>query len=636
MNREQFDALVQRVERTYAQRPVRLRLRIAAYLALSYALFLGWVLLALVPGGALILAGSAERGTDVWWLFGFGVALMLGLGGWALSVFRVKLEPPEGVEVKRGTAPALFDLLDELRHVLKSAKFHTVLVDGRCNAAVVQTARLGVFGWQRNYLLLGLPLLDSLSREELRAVLAHEFTHLSAQHGRFGAWIYRLRASWEKVFDALAKQERGRLSLRPILGKFIDWFWPRFHAHAFVLSRANEYVADRGSAQTTGVEHIASALLRSEYYGRLLEEKAWPDVWLEANRLQEPVPEVFDRIVERVRGGAAPEESRRWVEQAFRRTTTNADTHPCLTERLRALGFLPADLERGVFPPAPLAPAPSATEAVFGPAALGLRRELGRRWQKLVLPRWKEVHARAGALQHRLASIDRAVAAPESDVDSLWDKARMTIDLENDAAAEPMLRQILTLHSRHAPANFCLGRHLLTGGNEEGVLFLQTAMDVDEDLVVQGCEMLIEHHRRHGREAAIRELMLRLDAHEAALKSAREECSNVSARDTFIPHGLEAAQVEAAAAIFRQVPEIRSVRVARKQLHAIRKQRLFVVSVKMGFRWFGGGENDHALIARLTRELKLPGRTLIIAPGGIWAAVSRKVCRVPGAEIYRR
>src|SRR5436190_1858633 len=79
-------------------------------------------------------------------------------------------------------ARELTALMDELRSAIR-CRVDRVLLTADFNASVQQVPRLGLFGWSRRYLLIGLPLLEVLSREELRVVLAHEFAHLSAEHG---------------------------------------------------------------------------------------------------------------------------------------------------------------------------------------------------------------------------------------------------------------------------------------------------------------------------------------------------------------------------------------------------------------------------------------------------------------------
>lgn len=279
MTREEFDRLVRAVENGVGRRPAALRWRVAWLAALGYALLLaGLLVVVLVAGGFFAVMYWADReGKIVCGVIG-GIILV----GGGLTVLRgllVRLPPPEGVPLHRAQTPELFAMLDELRQQLRCVPFHHVHIVPAHNASVVQVPRLGVLGWSRNFLLLGLPLLDGHSLAEVRAILVHEFAHLSRQHGRFSHWIYRLRRSWETIFTQLSQQQmRGQLSARLLLLRCFNFFWPRFNAHAFVFSRANEYEADSVAARLAGTDHIATALIRLAMQDRLLEEDFWPEL----------------------------------------------------------------------------------------------------------------------------------------------------------------------------------------------------------------------------------------------------------------------------------------------------------------------------------------------------------------------
>ena len=79
----------------------------------------------------------------------------------------------------------------------------------------------------------------------------------------------------------LAQNPPGKLA--SLLTWFLGWFWPRFNASAFVLSRAQEYEADAAAARATSAPALASALQRLVVDGPLLDERLWAKVFLLAN-----------------------------------------------------------------------------------------------------------------------------------------------------------------------------------------------------------------------------------------------------------------------------------------------------------------------------------------------------------------
>jgi Zn-dependent protease with chaperone function len=349
------------------------------------SIFFAMAALAGMPGGMFPAAVGALI------LVGGSVAIIRGL--------RVKLDPPKGRKTTRAETPALFEMLDSLAEKAGAPVFHEVLIVDDYNAGVIQYPRLGLLGWPRNYLLLGLPLLDSLAPKEMEAVLAHEFAHLSGQHGRFGNWVYRSRRSWERFLPGFQQPRvQGEVSIRPLVAKFVAWFWRRFNAHAWVLSRANEYEADALAAKVAGAGNVASGLFRLRVSALGLHHNFWPALWLRANTEADPPVGVFDSIRESFRDRSAPDEAAQRVEEAFRTATTNADTHPCLSDRLRALGRLPEGVDRGEFPPPPAAAEPTAARALLGDALEPIRADVERNWRASCEKLWRERHAKASAL----------------------------------------------------------------------------------------------------------------------------------------------------------------------------------------------------------------------------------------------
>jgi hypothetical protein len=83
---------------------------------------------------------------------------------------------------------------------------------------------------------LGLPLLLALP-PAARAVLAHEFGHLSSNTSRFNARVYRQRARWETRRAALA--HHGGLVVAGAR-RFLDWYAPYYAAYNWNLAMYTE------------------------------------------------------------------------------------------------------------------------------------------------------------------------------------------------------------------------------------------------------------------------------------------------------------------------------------------------------------------------------------------------------------
>lgn len=159
LTQEQFDALVGKLEAFSQKHPGSYRLRVGLFAALGYVyIFLVLAgLLALI--GLVVLFVVFSRHVNAY-VIKFGILLLIPVWVIVRSLW-VKFPSPEGLRLKRQQVPQLFTLVDELTTKLEAPRFHNILLNQEFNAAVVQIPRLGILGWQENYLLLGLPLMPT-------------------------------------------------------------------------------------------------------------------------------------------------------------------------------------------------------------------------------------------------------------------------------------------------------------------------------------------------------------------------------------------------------------------------------------------------------------------------------------------
>src|SRR6266850_1969824 len=313
-------------------------------------------------------------------LLGYGYFLLVAPLLLVLRSLWIKMEPPAGERLTRAMAPELFNMIEGLRRRSRTPPLHKVLLTPDFNAGVMQVPRLGLFGWYRSYLFIGLPLMKSLTPEQFEAVLAHELGHLARGHARAGNWIYRLRLIWQRLEGAVAANPRwGSRGIRV----FFRWYIPRFSATSFPLARANEYEADAAAARLTSARSTAQALTAVSIVGSYLSERYWPKIHSAARELPQPAFAPYSEFMATAIQAVPADELRTWQDAALAAKTSCHDTHPSLTDRLQAMGA------RAEFAP-PLEG--NSAERLLGAERTRLERVFDAQWRERVADSWRQVH----------------------------------------------------------------------------------------------------------------------------------------------------------------------------------------------------------------------------------------------------
>lgn len=605
MDEARYNALIQELGEEARRHPARYRARIALLALLGYAYIL-FFLLALL---ACLL---------VVYLWAFAVPLLILV----LRALWVRLETPTGISVQPDQAPRLFQLLRKTSAAFHRPNFHVVLVTDQMNAGVTQTPRVGVFGWHKNYLCLGMPLLLALSPAELEAILAHEFAHLFGAHSRFAAWIVRIRHTWERLISFLdTRKPRGAFLFR----KFFEWYSPLFAAHAFAFERANEIEADGFAADWAGPEPAATSLIKLRLYDSFWKNVVWPELRRLADSASEPGFSLYRSIQSHFQQMIPDELAREYLRLALLEQTTIHDPHPSLADRLKFLHQEPR------VPPVASA---SAAEHFLGAALPHFFDCLDQRWREYVSADWKKRFETCEAHRKRMQELDeiskqRALAPEES-----LEYAERCEDLRSSEDALPLYEAILKESPDYAPAQYAVGRILLAKEPDSGVALLEKAMSRDERYALYACELIRNSLLSAGREDEAKSYHQRYLNHFRKLDAIRRERGVANSNDRYWPADLTAEEIAAIAVQLLRYPQIARAYFVRKHIPSDPNTPFFLLCVEWRTLW--PMLNSQNLVLRLAHEVKIPRED--------WAVVSiygnrllaRAIKRVYGGLIYRR
>jgi Zn-dependent protease with chaperone function len=547
-----YDEHIEALTRLSQRRPEQYRRGVIVWTLLGYVVLTGFLVVAVTTLVAMVVTVlvallSAKA---------FTVAF-LAKGGWVLMVpvfvlvrallgaIFVRLPPPDGVPVTAADAPALFAMLDELAHSLQVRRPQTVLLTDTYNAGVVSLPRLGVLPWFKNYLLLGMPLMQSVSEAELRAVLAHELGHLSAAHGRLGSWVYRVRESWFRIAQSL----HGGVAGAGLLWRFFEWYLPRFSAWTFVLSRANEYQADALAAGATTTEVLARALTRTELGARAYRQHL-DQVFEHAKDTPHAPDDLFEQLGHALR---ADDDARpTWLDEAKAQTTGLQDTHPSLTDRVAAVGEhvrLPAPLEG------------DAATALLGDRLPVWLAAMSAGWKRHMQPEWAQAHHRFQQDRARLDVLDRARHTPDEHLE--W---ASLVEQHRPDGALAAWQATYEAVPDDARAAFGLGCARLQAEDESGLSLLWDAGEADDNALVPATQLALAFLQRHDRGAETERWHTRIQARMAAWQ-ARDTRRQALADDTpLVVHDLAGPPFEHLKMVLRNSSGIRGAWLWRKEV----------------------------------------------------------------------
>lgn len=306
------------------------------------------------------------------------IALVLGIR----EARKFTAEPAEGIELAPTQHPLLWAEVHRLAQLAETEPPRRIVIVPEVNASVTEVAG------QRE-LLIGLPLLATFSKGELRSVLAHELGHFaggdtaaSAAIARQVVLLYRVRAR-------------------------VSWLWRWFftaYAGLYAMaagpaSRQAELRADELSVRAAGAPTAVAALrtlVRIKFAWQTVTESYLP--LFSSAGLRAPVGEAVWQVN---RANAAQLEAAVDTVLAQQRTSAS-DTHPPLRDRIAQFQAIGTNGQGAQSPDS----AQPAIDLLAGGAGWLSAAEGELLAENLPLTGWDEV-VRRGAQQTIAAAADR-------------------------------------------------------------------------------------------------------------------------------------------------------------------------------------------------------------------------------------
>ena len=630
MTTSDFVALVERVEQHASANPRAYRRRLLLLAAAGYGYIVA-VLLALIVLAVTLLFVSVAAGVERWSVGGFAMryvmqgAVFAILGAIYFSVrgLFARIPAPDGLRLRRPDAPALFEAIEEARRAARGPRIHRVLLTDEFNAAVLQRPLLGPFGFYVNDLLIGLPLLDALSPDELRAVLAHEIGHLSGNHSRLAGRILAVRRTWMSLLDGM---QRNQPIARFLFTPFFGWYAPYFAAYSLVMARDQEREADRTAASLAGSRALADALTKLAVRSGFVDDTFRPALSRLADSSPVPPATLLDDLRAALQADLPPEEAETRLAAALAEEADVADSHPSLAQRLAALNEAPR------IPPGA---AISAAEQFLGQALGGLRTRLNQTWQAQARERWEERYNETQAHAARLNELEAQAGRQPLSIREEWERANLTGLVHGYQWAIPRLRQLVRSRPSSPYARLALARALFEQRDDAGLAEAEMAVRLSPETVDEALCLIECHLLRSARLAELAEYRERFGQVRATLEADERDHFDFRADDEYRPHGVSHDDLTLLLDLLERCPHLEAAHLVRWTWPAFPDVTVYLLAVVPPATIAREDSTFIEIIQHLNGAPEMPGY------GRLWVSsrgnpdVDQAIASVPGSLIYR-
>jgi hypothetical protein len=302
-----------------------------AFAGYGWLLMFPWLVLAVISGGYEALTGQ----TAVVWsrlLIWSAIAAGAALVTYRIARFRPAL--PAGVVLDRKKASVLFELLDDLGLDYHRCVIDRVVLNGEFALVIEKTPCSALPVWSTNTLVIGLPLIQSLSPTQFRCALARRLGQFSKRRNPLGSWLCQLRGIWQRYAIATEDADPG---FQPVCW-FFRLFAPLYQRISLPAARLDELAADSCAMEVCSDGEMLDTITTETVCRLYLEEKYWPTYRKLTARVRELMPKPHAGMASVLRSGLQGHRGQEWLMKAMEREPRHDDPMPSLAKRVENIG----------------------------------------------------------------------------------------------------------------------------------------------------------------------------------------------------------------------------------------------------------------------------------------------------------
>jgi len=400
----------------------------------------------------------------------------------------LELDTPKASEIyitiNKKKTPKLIVLIEELKQHFNVINIDSILITDQFNISIHNTPHYCLPQQGEITLQIGLPLMQTLSAIQFKALLARRIGQLSLASNKVTGRINFFKDYLKQYSHA--SQKNTHWSLKPF-ALLIKYYQPIFNAISFYAIRMDELTADQYALEIVEDNDFSQALSQTIVANHYLKNT----FWLTMYKLQRQYPDKIilphSNMAVSFAQSIKSESSQKLIEQQFQKLNDFQSPIPLLRTRLYELGYKNYKL-----------PEPFSTTA----AQFYLEKSLSKVtkiFDKLWLQRFKDQHDTSMQLdsnEQRLKTLTDKVQQQALSAEETWELAVLTENINGYHVAIPIYKKILERNPMHAKSMFAIGRILLSYNDATGLDALDKATFLEPNMQKTANELIARYQTR--------------------------------------------------------------------------------------------------------------------------------------------
>ena len=262
--------------------------------------------------------------------------VLIGIGGaFTWAIYKLKFSLPTGLDVTQEKFPHLYKLIEELRNEFGKPKIDRIILRDKYEIRVIKTPHTHIPFLNTRTLIIGLPVLQTMSPLYFRALLARRIGQLSTQHTPVTTRLYFLSDTWVQ-FNSSCKHSKSRIA--KVLSYFFQLYSPLYQTLLMPLLQNEELEADSYGMDVINDRDMVECLVYEEVVTQFLQNKFWPKIYHLAKRTKTPEFLPYSQITKVIKAGITDTEISEIIQAALKVEINYPAPLPSLTARLNHLG----------------------------------------------------------------------------------------------------------------------------------------------------------------------------------------------------------------------------------------------------------------------------------------------------------